>query len=114
LSREERYISEFVYGHPSRRNPGQVRRTYGSNVSRRSIKEFDDRTVEQEKVDEILMAAGTAPMDIPPSNVEVLVISGKKKVREFSDDILEHMKTQKWIFSKPALILMRPIIRRKI
>jgi len=59
------------------------------------------------------MAASTAPMGIPPSDVEVLVISGKKKVREFSDDVLEHMKTQKWIFSKPALLLMRPIMKKE-
>ncbi len=52
-------------------------------------------------------------MGIPPSDVQVLVINGNKKVREFSNDILEHIKSQKWIFSKPSLLLMRPIIKRE-
>ena len=50
-------------------------------------------------------------MGIPPSDVEVLVINGKDKVREFSDDMLELMKSQKWIFSKPTLFLLRPFIK---
>lgn len=82
-------------------------------LARRSIREFEDRKVEQEKIDRILAAASTAPMGIPPSDVEVLVINGKEKVREFSDDMLELMKSQKWIFSKPALLLMRPFIKRE-
>lgn len=61
-------------------------------LARRSIREFDDRDVEQEKIDRILTAASTAPMGIPPSDVEVLVVDGKDKVREFADDMLELMK----------------------
>lgn len=82
-------------------------------LARRNIREFDDREVEQEKIDKILAAASTAPMGIPPSDVEVLVINGKEKVKEFSDNMLELMKSQKWIFSKPALLLMRPFIKRE-
>ena len=82
-------------------------------LARRSIREFDDRDVEQEKIDRILASASTAPIGIPPSDVEVLVINGKDKVREFSDDILELMKSQKWIFSKPTLLLLRPFMKKE-
>lgn len=82
-------------------------------ITRRSIREFEERNVEQEKIDSILAAASTAPMGIPPSDVEVLVIRGKEKVREFSDDLLEHMRSNKWIFSKPSLLLMRPFIKKE-
>lgn len=82
-------------------------------ISRRSVREFEDRGVEQEKIDKILAAASTAPMGIPPSDVEVLVIKGKEKVREFSDDMLKLIKSQKWIFSKPVLLLMRPFMKRE-
>lgn len=82
-------------------------------LARRSIREFDDRGVEQEKIDRILAASSTAPMGIPPSDVEVLVINGKEKVREFSDDMLELMKSQKWIFSKPTLLLLRPFMKKE-
>jgi len=82
-------------------------------LARRSIREFEDREVEQEKIDKILAAASTAPMGIPPSDVEVLVIKGKEKVREFSDDLLKLIKSQKWIFSKPVLLLMRPFMKRE-
>jgi ferredoxin len=82
-------------------------------LARRSIREFEEREVEQEKVDKILEAASTAPMGLPPSDVEVLVLKGKEKVREFSDDMLEHMKSQKWVFSKPSLLLMRPFMKKE-
>ena len=81
--------------------------------SRRSIREFEDRDVEQEKIDKILAAASTAPMGLPPSDVEVLVLKGKEKVREFSDDMLGHMKSQKLFFSKPSLLLMQPFMKKE-
>ena len=98
---------------PSEENRAGYEELMALMLARRSIREFDDRGVEQEKIDKILVAASTAPMGIPPSDVEVLVVNGKEKVRKFSDDILEYMKSQKWIFSKPALLLMRPLIKKE-
>ena len=82
-------------------------------LARRSIREFETREVEQEKIEKILAAASTAPMGFPPSDVEVLVLKGKGKVREFSDDMLELMKNQKWLFSKPSLLLMQPFMKKE-
>ena len=98
---------------PSEENRAGYEELMALMLARRSIREFDNRGVEQEKIDKILVAASTAPMGIPPSDVEVLVVNGKEKVRKFSDDILEYMKSQKWIFSKPALLLMRPLIKKE-
>jgi ferredoxin len=98
---------------PAKENLATYEELTALMLSRRSIREFEEREIEQEKVDKILAAASMAPMGIPPSDVEVLVIKGTGKVREFSDDMLEHMKSQKWIFSKPSLLLMRPFIKRE-
>ncbi len=98
---------------PTKENLATYEELTAIMLSRRSIREFEEREIEQEKVDKILTAASMAPMGIPPSDVEVLVIKGTEKVREFSDDMLEHMKSQKWIFSKPSLLLMRPFIKRE-
>lgn len=51
---------------------------------RRSIREFDSRTVEHEKIVRILEAAVTAHMGLPPSDVNVLVLDSKEKNRAFS------------------------------
>jgi MinD superfamily P-loop ATPase containing an inserted ferredoxin domain len=92
---------------PTKENRAGYEELMALMLARRSIREFEDREVEQEKIDP------PPPMGIPPSDVEVLVINGKEKVRKFSDDMLELMKSQKWIFSKPALLLMRPFIKRE-
>ncbi len=46
---------------------------------RRSIREFTGQEIEPGIIQKILDAAGTAPMGIPPSDVNVMIIHGKKK-----------------------------------
>jgi len=75
---------------------------------RRSIREFDGRPVEQEVVDKILEAAVTAPMGLPPSDVNVLVLDSKEKNRAFVKDFCEFLETIKWFVSDWFLVLMRP------
>lgn len=67
---------------------------------RRSIREFKDKPVEQELIDKIIAAAFTAPMGIPPSDVNILVINGKDKAFQFSKDYCEYLLTLKWIYEK--------------
>jgi nitroreductase/Pyruvate/2-oxoacid:ferredoxin oxidoreductase delta subunit len=80
---------------------------------RRSIRDFKDKEIEQEKIDRILETASTSPMGIPPSDVEVIVIKGKEKVKAFSKDFLNYMENIKWMFSKWMLPLWRPFISRQ-
>lgn len=74
---------------------------------RRSIREFKDKPVGQDLIDKILDAASTAPMGIPPSDVNVLVINGKEKVFEFSRSYCEYLESLKWMVSPVGLIFMR-------
>jgi nitroreductase/NAD-dependent dihydropyrimidine dehydrogenase PreA subunit len=75
---------------------------------RRSIREFRDKAVEQELVTKILEAARQAPMGLPPSDVNVLILDGKEKVFEFSKDYCLTLEKMKWLFSGWFIALMRP------
>jgi ferredoxin len=74
---------------------------------RRSIREYKDKPVDQGLIDKILAAAATAPMGIPPSDVNVLVLDGKDKVLQFSKDYCIYLESLKWMVSPVGLIFMR-------
>lgn len=75
---------------------------------RRSIREFKDKEVEEELVEKILSAARTAPMGLPPSDVNVLVLRGKDKNRDLANDFCTYLSGMKWFVSDWFLTLMRP------
>lgn len=75
---------------------------------RRSVREFIDRNIEPGIIERILTAAKTAPMGLPPSDVNVLVFIGKEKTRAFAKDFSDHLKGMKFMTSKFFLALMRP------
>jgi len=81
--------------------------------ARRSIRHFKKKEVTSDIVDKILSAAANAPMGLPPSDVEVVVLNGFDKVKEFSDDFVDYANTIKYMFSSPALMLMRPFISKE-
>lgn len=81
-------------------------------LARRSTRDFKDREVEPEVVQKILEAVSTAPMGLPPSEVEVLVLHGFERVREFARDMVAVVQSRKWLFSPLALGIMRPFIGR--
>jgi ferredoxin len=74
---------------------------------RRSLREFKDKPVEQDLIDKIIAAASTAPMGIPPSDVNILVIKGKEKAFQFSKDYCEYLVTLKWMVTPFGLLFMR-------
>jgi ferredoxin/nitroreductase len=78
--------------------------------SRRSIRNFKDKKVPRTLIAKIIDAVGSAPMGIPPSDVEILVFDTKEKVREFSFDIIDLMRQSRWLFSAPLLAVTRPFI----
>jgi ferredoxin len=86
---------------------------YNMLISRRSIRDFKDKDIEPEIINKILDLAATAPMGIPPSDVEVLVLNGKEKVKEFADDFVKSLKNMKFIFSPFAMSLMRPFLSKE-
>ncbi len=75
---------------------------------RRSIRKFQDRAIEPAVIDKILLAAKTAPMGLPPSDVNVLVLDSKEKIRAFAKDFCKYLENMKWFVSAWFLALMRP------
>lgn len=81
---------------------------YSLLLSRRSVRNFREREVEPDITRKIIDAVATAPMGLPPSDVEILVFDSRAKVREFAGDILEMMKSSRWLFSPVTSMVMRP------
>ncbi len=75
---------------------------------RRSIRQFKDQEVTPDNIEKILQAAQNAPMGIPPSDVNVLVINGRNKNHQFARDFSDLLITQQWLVSKWFISLMRP------
>ncbi|NTW23332.1 MAG: 4Fe-4S binding protein [Lentimicrobium sp.] len=81
-------------------------------LNRRSIRDFKNKPVEQALIDKILSLSSTAPMGLPPSDVSVMVINGREKVREFSFDFIDMLGRMQWMVSPFMLSLMRPFISK--
>lgn len=75
---------------------------------RRAIREFLNKDVEPELIDRVLEAVRLAPMGLPPSDVHVLVLDSRAKVRKFSMDFCTYLQGCKWLVSGWFLALMRP------
>lgn len=98
---------------PGKEKRANFEQVYSLLLSRRSTRKFKDREIEQEVIDEIIKAASTAPMGIPPSDVSVLVVKGKKKVREFAFDFVDTLEKTKWMFSSLMLMVWRLFLSRE-
>ena len=81
-------------------------------LGRRSVRDFKPEEVPNDIAEKIISAASTAPMGIPPSDVGLLVLGGRKKVRQFSFDFIDYAESIKWAFSPFMITLMRPFIGR--
>ena len=75
---------------------------------RRSIRKFKDLPVENDVIEKIISASQTAPMGLPPSDVNVLVFNGKDNTRAFAIDFSNYLKGLKFMTSRFFLTLMRP------
>jgi len=76
-------------------------------VGRRSIRDFKDMEIGEQMINKIIDAAISAPMGLPPSDVHLVVINGKEKVREFSFDIIDYFQKIKWLFSDKFIWIWR-------
>ncbi len=76
---------------------------------RRSIREFTDQPVDRALTEKILAAARTAPMGLPPSDVHVLILDGKTRVRGFAQDFCKYLHSMRWSISSWFLNIMRPL-----
>ncbi|MBN2893483.1 MAG: nitroreductase family protein [Bacteroidales bacterium] len=97
-----------VFELPPKENNASYDQLFSLLQHRRSIREFKDKEIEPDIVEKILNAAKTAPMGLPPSDVNVLIIQGKEKSREFAKDFSDYCKNIKFMSSGWFLALMRP------
>ena len=98
---------------PPREQWANYEQFFGLLQGRRSTRDFQRRAVEQEVIQKILDAVATAPMGLPPSEVEILVLNGFTRVREFAQDMVGVIKAKKWLFSPLVLGMMRPFIGKE-
>lgn len=75
--------------------------------ARRATRNYLEKEVEQEKINKIIEAVKQAPMGLPPSDVEILVLKGHAKVREFVTDIINAIDHRKWIFGPVMRFFIR-------
>lgn len=82
-------------------------------LARRSVRNFKDQEVPREAIEQILKAASSAPMGIPPSEVGVLVLEGRGKVARFRRELLIAARAMKRMFSPPVLWLFKPFLGKE-
>ena len=97
-----------LFNLPNRESAASYDQVQNLLKSRRSIREFKDKPVDKEIVEKIINASMTAPMGIPPSDVHLLVLGSKEKVRTFSEDFCALLESMKWFVSDWFITLMRP------
>ena len=97
-----------LYDLPIKESKNDYQQLLSSLQQRRAIREFKDKNVSPEIIDKILTAAQTAPMGLPPSDVNVLIFDGKDKTRAFAKDFSGYLKSIKFMTSKLFLAFMRP------
>lgn len=68
---------------------------------RRSVRVFKDRPVEQEVADQILAAAATAPMGLPPHSTEVVVINRRDELDFLLKELVREYSSVVKAFSNP-------------
>lgn len=80
-------------------------------LKRRSCRKFKEQEVEKEVIDKIINSAATAAVSIPPSEVQVLVVQGKEKVKELADDIMTNF--EKFIKISPFILPLIKLFGKK-
>jgi len=74
---------------------------------RRSIRDFQNKEIEDAIIDKIIEASSKAPMGIPPSDVNLIVLKGKEKTKQFAYDFCKFLEEMKWMTSKLFLFIVK-------
>lgn len=97
-----------LFGLPSKKASADYEQLVALFRRRRSVREFQEQEIPPEIVEKILGAASTAPMGLPPSDVNVLILDSKAKNRQFAADFCNYLNEMKWFVSGWFLMLMKP------
>jgi ferredoxin len=103
--------SADVLGMPERDGRASYDQLMALLRARRSCRRFTSADVSEQDLALILETASTAPMGVPPSDVGVLVVSGREKVRALRVDLVEWLvSVRNWL--KPTIPLIRPFVSK--
>ena len=94
---------------PPKESAANYNQTLSLLQRRRSVRKFKNKTIEPEIIEKILDAARTAPMGLPPSEVNVMILDSKDRTRTFALDFCNYLQGMKWFVSNWFLGLMRPL-----
>jgi ferredoxin len=97
-----------LYELPSREQASNYEQLLALLQRRRSVREFHEKSVPADMIEKILAAARTAPMGLPPSDVNVMILDSREKNRAFANDFCNYLEGMKWFVSDWFLALMRP------
>jgi nitroreductase/NAD-dependent dihydropyrimidine dehydrogenase PreA subunit len=80
--------------------------------SRRSIRRFQNREVELDRLQRIVEMASSGPMGIPPWDVGCVIVRGRDKVQELAAAIIKGYEGFLKMFKPWLLAAMRPFVGR--
>lgn len=80
-------------------------------LKRRSCRKYKEQGVEKELIEKIINSAATAAVSIPPSEVKVLVVQGREKVKELTEDIMTNF--EKFIKMSPFILPFMKLFGKK-
>jgi ferredoxin/nitroreductase len=98
---------------PPESERANYRQLHALLLSRRSARRFSSRDIDRSVIDQIVASVTTAPMGIPPSDVEIMVIDRRDKVKEFGDDVVNGIARSLFVLKLFASPLARPFLGRQ-
>jgi len=107
------FSSDDLISMPAKESKATYTQLLALMSARRSVRNFKEREVERHVVENIVTAASTAPMGIPPSDVGILVFQGRDKVKDFRKDLLGALKSWKKMMSPAMMAGMRPFVGKE-
>jgi len=81
---------------------------YSLLAARRSVRAFTSREVDTATINQVLAAASTAPMGLPPSEIGVLVFQGRVQVQGFRQVLTDEIRKVNWLLSPFWMRVMTP------
>jgi nitroreductase len=106
--------SEDVVAIPPRETRASYEELYKLMLARRSVRHYKEQKVERAVIAQIIEAVTTAPMGIPPSDVQILVLDGKEKVAEFAQDMTAVWQQTRWMFAPWTWPLWRVLMGKEM
>jgi ferredoxin/nitroreductase len=86
---------------------------YGALLSRRSVRNYQKRPVLKDAVQSVIRAAATAPMGVPPTAVEVLVIDRRADIERLLVEVRKQYRGLLFIMGNPVTRFFMRLVQGK-